>query len=68
MKGTPRLEISADQFGTSLSATAGSSQNPFSVSVDLDWHYSPEGRGVLAHLIDQNDGLRKNYGKSCSKM
>ena len=67
MKGNPRPEGITEQFGPNLSAVASSSQNPFSMSVDLDWHHSPEGRGVLAHLIDQNNGLRKNYGKTCYK-
>ena len=68
MKGTSRPEGITDQFASNLSTVAGSSQSPFSVSVDLDWHHSPEGRGVLAHLLDQNNGLRRNYGKTCYDM
>ena len=63
MKGNLRAEGNTEQFGSNLSADVSSSQNCFSVSVDLDWHHSPEGRGVLAHLLDQNNGLRRNYGK-----
>jgi len=30
--------------------------------LDLDWYKTPEGQGVLTHLIDQTTGHRKIYG------
>lgn len=45
-----------------MTSSSGPTQNYFSSSIDLDWHNSPEGRGVLAHLTDQSNGQRRNYG------
>ena len=52
-----------DIVGSNASAVTAQSQSLFSASIDLEWHNSPEGRGVLAHLMDQSTGLRRNYGK-----
>ena len=52
------------QDGITEDMTSSSGQNYFSSSIDLDWHNSPEGRGVMAHLTDQTNGQRRNYGKS----
>ena len=51
-----------DIVGSNASAVTAQSQSLFSASIDLEWHNSPEGRGVLAHLMDQSTGLRRNYG------
>ena len=40
-----------------------SAQN-FSSSVDLDWHLTPEGQSVFAHLKDPVLGTRINFGKN----
>ena len=45
-----------------IPSSSGPTKNYFSSSIDLDWHNSPEGRGVLAHLTDQSNGQRRNYG------
>ena len=68
MKGNARTEGISEGFGSGAFSVAGSSQNPFSASVDLDWHNSPEGKGLLAHLMDQNSGLRRNYGMNSLKV
>jgi len=34
---------------------------PHSSVLDLDWYKTPEGQGVLTHLIDQETGHRKLY-------
>ena len=39
-----------------------SAQN-FSNSVDLDWHFSPEGQSVFAHLKDPVLGTRRIFGE-----
>ena len=52
-----------DIVGSNESAVTAQSQSLFSASIDLEWHNSPEGRGVLAHLMDQSTGLRRNYGR-----
>ena len=52
-----------DIVGSNASAVTAQSQGLFSASIDLEWHNSPEGRGVLAHLMDQSTGLRRNYGR-----
>lgn len=36
--------------------------NNYSVSLDLEWHQTTEGQGVLAHLTDPQTGIRKVYG------
>ena len=42
-------------------------QNPVQSSIlDLDWYKTPEGQGVLTHLIDPESGNRKLYGKTLS--
>jgi hypothetical protein len=39
----------------------------FSNSVDLDWHLSPEGQSVFAHLKDPASGTRRTFGW-CTKV
>ena len=63
MKSNSRSEVIAEGYGSTTSTVPGHPPNPFSGSIDLEWHNSPEGRGVLAHLTDQSNGMRKNYGK-----
>lgn len=33
-------------------------------AVSLEWHQSPEGQGVLAHLADARTGARRRFGGS----
>ena len=63
MNSNLRNEVMSDTLNTSTLASSGALQNPFSSSIDLEWHNSPEGRGVLAHLTDQANGQRRNYGR-----
>ena len=48
----PRLT----SHGPALAATAPAAH------LDLDWYKTPEGQGVLTHLVDQETGHRKIYG------
>ena len=58
--------FSEGQYESSkLSATVQSqrlSSHALSNVLDLDWYQTPEGQGVLAHLIDPDTGKRKLYG------
>jgi len=40
------------------------SAHNFSSSVDLDWHLSPEGQSVFAHLKDPVTGARRSFGEN----
>ena len=66
MKNNARTEGVTEGIVSTASAIAGSSQNPFSSSIDLDWHNSPEGKGLLAHLMDPSSSIRRNYGMKFS--
>ena len=48
---------------SSLPPSSSSSSVSAVHAVSLDWHQSPEEQGILAHLIDQKTGARKQYGK-----
>ena len=65
MKNNARAEGVTEGMVSTASSIAVSSQSPFS-SIDLDWHNSPEGKGLLAHLMEPNSSIRKNYGMKCS--
>ncbi len=39
------------------------SAQSFSSSIDLDWHQTPEGQSVFAHLKDPILGTRRSFGE-----